>query len=87
MNLVLDNTVEINGADRNEIGMVVRTLHHVEFCLCDDASAPELLTILLFLNAFYFPACVGTKSAFILLLVGLFDTQWLPFIGSLWVAP
>ncbi|XP_024359140.1 probable small nuclear ribonucleoprotein G [Physcomitrium patens] len=23
MNLVLDNTVEINGADRNEIGMVV----------------------------------------------------------------
>jgi small nuclear ribonucleoprotein (snRNP)-like protein len=26
MNLVLDNTVEINGADKNEIGMVVSTL-------------------------------------------------------------
>lgn len=26
MNLVLDNTVEINGADKNEIGMVVRPL-------------------------------------------------------------
>ena len=25
MNLVLDNTVEINGADQNEIGMVVST--------------------------------------------------------------
>jgi len=26
LNLVLDNTVEINGADKNEIGMVVRPL-------------------------------------------------------------
>jgi small nuclear ribonucleoprotein (snRNP)-like protein len=52
MNLVLDNTVEINGADRNEIGMVVRTLRHREFCLCDDASAQELLTILLFPNVY-----------------------------------
>lgn len=26
MNLVLDNTVEINGADKNEIGMVVSLL-------------------------------------------------------------
>ncbi|KAG0564844.1 hypothetical protein KC19_8G144400 [Ceratodon purpureus] len=26
MNLVLDNTVEINGADKNEIGMVVSTM-------------------------------------------------------------
>lgn len=63
MNLVLDNTVEINGADRNEIGMVVRTLRHGDFCLCDDASAQELLTILLFSEClcyflFYFPPCM-----------------------------
>ena len=78
MNLVLDNTVEINGADRNEIGMVVRTLRHGEFCLCDDASAQELLTILLFsvfkillfliIYLLVSSACVGTKSALILLL-------------------
>lgn len=36
MNLVVDNTVEVNGDDKTDIGMVVSLLVTFAFCLFDE---------------------------------------------------